>query len=240
MFRFIGIGSASTLKDFNSNAFFSKNGKNMLIDCGMDIRFSLARAGLKAKDINAVYISHLHADHIGGLEWLAFNIYFIGHRVSLYISSEMVNKLWRSLKSGLSCLEGKQANLTTYFDVCPVKSKFNFEGVDFSLVQCVHVLNENEIMPSYGLHWENEDKKYFLTTDTQFCPHLKHWYNKSDVIFHDCETGFRSGVHAHYDDLKTLPDATKKKMYLYHCGDTNLPDAFFDGFAGYATPEMVW
>ena len=79
---FLGVGSAFTsAKDYQSNLLITaQSGKKMLIDCGSDARFSLAEWGLENNieklDIDAVYISHLHADHIGGLEWLAFSTYF--------------------------------------------------------------------------------------------------------------------------------------------------------------------
>ena len=47
----------------------------------------------------------------------------------------------------------------------------------------------------------------------------------ADIIFHDCETlPFKSGVHAHYEDLKTLDDKTRKKMWLYHYQDNGNSD----------------
>jgi ribonuclease BN (tRNA processing enzyme) len=80
---FLGVGSAFTLPsrlkesnnaipktiddcDWQSNVVVvSKSGKMLLIDCGGDIRFALWQQGLSYKDIDAVYVSHLHADHIG-------------------------------------------------------------------------------------------------------------------------------------------------------------------------------
>ena len=63
--------------------------------------------------------------------------------------------------------------------------------------------------------------KVYLTSDTQFTPdHLKEPYNLADIIINDCETSpFRSEVHAHYDDLKTLDENIKTKMYLWHYQD---------------------
>ena len=39
-----------------------------------------------------------------------------------------------------------------------------------------------------------------------------------EYIFHDCQF-FTGGVHASIDELKTLPEAVKAKMYLVHYGD---------------------
>jgi uncharacterized protein YfaQ (DUF2300 family) len=65
---------------------------------------------------------------------------------------------------------------------------------------------------------------------------MKAKYKKADVIFHDCETSpieFASEVHAHYEDLKTLPDEVRAKMWLCHYQDGPKPDCVKDGFAGW-------
>ena len=79
---FLGVGSHSATQQlYHSNMLLTADsGAGLLIDCGGDIRFSLAEQGIQAKELgralDAVYISHLHSDHIGGLEWLAFTCYF--------------------------------------------------------------------------------------------------------------------------------------------------------------------
>ncbi len=65
---FLGTGSAFTLENYQSNMLVESPEGLLLIDCGGDARHSLARQGWTALDITDIYISHLHADHIGGLE----------------------------------------------------------------------------------------------------------------------------------------------------------------------------
>ncbi len=48
----------------------------LLIDAGGDIRHSLKAIGLSSNDIDGVYISHPHSDHIGGIEYLALTTFF--------------------------------------------------------------------------------------------------------------------------------------------------------------------
>jgi ribonuclease BN (tRNA processing enzyme) len=51
----------------------------LLLDCGGDVRHGLAGVGLSMSDIDGVYISHVHADHIGGMETLALVTFFDAH-----------------------------------------------------------------------------------------------------------------------------------------------------------------
>jgi len=48
----------------------------LLIDAGADIRHALKGIGLLSKDIDGVYISHPHNDHIGGMEYLGLTTLF--------------------------------------------------------------------------------------------------------------------------------------------------------------------
>ena len=243
--QFVGVGSAFTTSAYyQSNAIVhADNGKKLLIDCGGDIRFGMSELGLSHKDVDSVYISHLHADHIGGMEWLAFTRFFdksAGGRPRLFCETTLMKELWEtSLKGGCESIEGKVMNLTDYFECVPfaINSTFMWEGIKFTPVQTVHVMSGYKIVNSYGLMIEQEGhKKVFFSTDTQFCPsQLTRFYDMSDIIFHDCETAaFKSGVHANYADLKTLPEKTKKKMWLYHYQPNPKQDAVADGFQGFA------
>ena len=241
---FAGVGGAFTTQDYyQSNAIIEADDdtRKFLLDCGGDARHALRELGITHRDIDAVYISHLHADHIGGMEWLGFCTYFDPEcgKPTLFIVDELVEPLWESLKAGMQSHEGIVLELGSFFNVVPVTINqcFAWSGIQMCPIQTVHVMNGNGIVPSYGLLMEPEGsgQKIFFTTDTQFCPRqIESFYDKSDVVFHDCETyPFRSGVHAHYDDLKTLPEAQKAKMWLYHYAPDPPQDAVADGFRGF-------
>jgi ribonuclease BN (tRNA processing enzyme) len=85
---FIGSGSAFTTNNYHSNILITSNNKNLLIDCGSDARFALKEAGYSFNDIDGIFVSHLHADHIGGLEWLGLTNKFVSpeHRRPQIIS----------------------------------------------------------------------------------------------------------------------------------------------------------
>lgn len=247
---FIGSGSAFTVgtDNFQSNALFvNDHGEKLLLDCGSDARWGLYQQGFTYKDIQNVYISHLHADHTGGLEWLAFTHYFdtAVEKPNLFISEDQAHELWNHvLRGGLSSVEAKHVDLSTFFNVKLVipNGFFTWSGIDFKLVQTLHVVYGFTIIPCYGLLFTINGKTIFFTADTQFAPkQILKFYSMADLIFQDCETSTqRSLVHAHYDELKTLDAPIKRKMWLYHFNPGELPEAEKDGFLGFVKKGQVF
>ncbi len=240
---FLGSGSAHTVSadNFQSNMMLlADNGARLLIDCGSDLRWSLAKQGLSHLDITDIYISHLHADHIGGLEYVGFQTKFDPRckRPRLYIESSLASPLWdHALRGGMGVISGTQTDLNTFFNVHIVNSNqpFEWEGARLEPVPALHVSSPRATVHSYGLMIERDGHRTFLTTDTQFTPgRLAAYYASADLIFHDCECGpARTGVHPNYDDLVQLPAAVRAKTWLYGYPPGQLPDAAAAGFRGF-------
>lgn len=225
--HFLGTGGAFTLKNFHTNMLLEHNGETLLIDCGSDIRFSLRDQEWGYKSIKDVYVSHLHGDHAAGLEYIGFASYFdpTMSKPRLYGSGEVLINLWdKVLSGGMGSLQMKVATLDTYFDVRSIKANESFEwcGHTCRPFATVHIMNGFVIIPSYGLEViQPNGIKIYFTTDTQFAPHqIMDMYRDVDFIIQDTETSpYKSGVHAHFDDLCTLPAEIKAKMALVHYQD---------------------
>jgi ribonuclease BN (tRNA processing enzyme) len=247
--KFIGVGSAFTTQDYyQSNLLITApSGKRLLLDCGSDARFALAESEIYGHNVgdmlDAIYISHLHADHIGGLEWLAFSTFFNPNakKLKLFIEEQTMQQLWdQSLRGGLERLEGQQLHLTDYFDCHPLAKDgtFSWEGINFTLSQMLHVDTGSPTNNhySYGLSLTADFcPNIFITTDTKFNPDfIIEIANKVDLIFHDCETTpYNTPVHAHYTELRTLPLFTKRKIWLYHYQSQSTYQPEEDGFRGF-------
>lgn len=250
--KLLFLGTANGLSEdpgnFHSNMLLITDaGKRLLIDCGTDIRFSLAHANYAAKDIDAVYISHLHGDHCGGLEWLGFKRKFTTDlpKPELLIHEHLVDALWEHrLKGGMETLKTEEATLSSYFNVIaiPDNASVVWEGITLTLVKTVHMISNGVLKPSYGVLMQGGGSKALLTTDTQFnWATLLPYYRQADIIFHDCETSsYLSGVHANFVELTQLDADIKSKMWLYHYNDGPLPDAQREGFCGFVQPGQVF
>jgi ribonuclease BN (tRNA processing enzyme) len=247
--KFIGVGSAFTTSEYyQSNMLItSRSRRKMLVDCGSDARFALGECNINnynlGDEIDAIYISHLHADHIGGMEWLACNTYFGPKQVKpkLFMEAQLMEKMWNnSLRGGLGSVEGKEMHLSDYFECRPLSynASFLWEGIGFTLVEMPHVITEGRNHNSYGLVVKAdgyEGSSVFITMDTQFQPDcIAAISEKVRLIFHDCETSpCKSIIHAHYEDLCTMHAEIKQKMWLYHYQPDPKYQPEADGFKGF-------
>lgn len=225
----------------------------LVIDCGGDIRHSLAAVGLSLRDIDAWYISHPHSDHIGGVEGAALTTLFnpnYSKRKSLVLADTPVTnylcdngalpaeckpdimghptvleEVWEASAPGLRTIQGvEQVQLSTYFHPVTLKSNRNYtmrDGVGewtYYTIVTTHVISGRDLMPSYGLMFEDGVSSVFFPTDTQLLmpPQMRYFYDRATTVYMDCETGFASGVHPHFSELRRLPVELKRKMWLYH------------------------
>jgi ribonuclease BN (tRNA processing enzyme) len=261
----VGSGNAFSFKNYNTCFLLEEDNKKLLIDCGGEVPQALHdKLNLSYKDIDAIYVSHSHADHIGGLEKFGFARYDWVNKPRLWNQSEkpyapvlignatLLLNIWqRSLRGGMDTLEF-QTTLETFFHTLPIdNNEFYWQGWDFKLIRNLHGEGNNKY--SYGLYGvrPNYPSVYF-TTDSRFDDSSEkiELYRKADRIFQDCEcTPYLSGAHANYQQLVTLPTDIKKKMYLTHYqdsvydgGDENKYEvrAELDGFVGFIEPGEIW
>lgn len=225
----VGCGNAFSKKNYNQSFLVEEDGRKLLIDCGSQIPNALVDSGISLKDIDDIYVSHGHADHIGGLEEVAFLRYDWMKRPTHYSQGKYAPRLignegflvelWEhSLKGGLQSMEGFQATLETFFEVVPIKpnTTFDWQGWTVELVQQIHVMAGNMIMHTYGLIFKKEGHKtVYFTTDSQHCSprQMQKFYKDADVIFQDCELvgcsfKFKEGERVYHEGNRVYPDGS--------------------------------
>ena len=251
---FVGIGSAFSKMNFQNNVLFIKGKNHVLVDCGTLCSFAISHYGVKISDIDNFFLTHSHADHIGGMEEVAFTDYYVKKaRPTLIIDDQYKKVLWNeSLRGGLGyskTFAGKTAGFEDFFiQQKPIKVKCGkhvYEhavvggkgGIDLKFFRTNHSTAKSVAGKSFISKGVIVDNKILFTSDTRFNrKQIEQILADFDIewIFHDV-CNFKNEVHTSYEELNTLPADIKKKIYLCHYDEglmSKKPKQ--DGFAGFA------
>lgn len=124
------------------NVFLIRNGdKNILVDTGFgkNLFRHLENFGAKPEDINAVLITHMHGDHIGGLlkdEQAAFpnaNVYIAEQEIAYWGNLEEMGRQPENRQGGFKNAQNVLAALTDKlqaFSPTPLQTFFNDEPLE--------------------------------------------------------------------------------------------------------------
>jgi len=231
----VGCGNAFSKRNYNQCFMIEEDDRRMLIDFGAKVPAALDNLKIDINSIDDIYISHLHGDHIGGLEEMAFSRYdwynkphhySDNRKISaprLIANENLLHELWdKSLRGGLESMEGFDATLETFFETKYVKGneEFDWMGWTVKLIQQIHIMTGSIISNTYGIMFKKEGHKtIYFTTDSQHCSprQIENFYREADIIFQDCEcvgvdmesesVDFMSGVHANYAQLAGFKSA---------------------------------
>lgn len=264
--QFLGVGGAFSLPvtpgDLSSAAMQSNmvitapSGARMLFDCGTDIRFSAQMCGYDSRSFHAIYISHEHADHVGGLEWLLLNRLFDSSspRPLLIAEHQLFDRIWTMLQPSLLITVKGRMEFAHYVEQCLMQMAEDglgfkhphavvWEGLNLKLVENIHVQHPTASLKSYGLLIRSSQDVVYISSDTIFDrEQIIRIAHEATVLFQDCEMGFKTGTHAYYDDLLTLPAAVRAKMWLYHYSpiEAAQKDVHADGFCGFVHRGQIF
>lgn len=257
---FVGVGSAFTKRNYQTNLLIIKGQDHVLIDCGTKCTQALYELGLSITDIRYFLITHSHADHIGGLEEASLlTRYSSKPKPTMVINETYQHILWdMSLRGGCAFSEEKAGAVLSFGDFWNIirprwlegypreTMEANVGGINLKLFRTKHI-------PDNSDSWETSfwscgvviDDRIMFTSDTRFDPELIETFEKRfkfEHIFHDCQF-FTGGVHAGLEEISTLPEKIRHKMTLTHYGDNwekFEPRIHEAGFAGLGKQHVFY
>lgn len=256
----IGTGSAFSKSLFQNNLLIVKGKDHILIDCGTRTPEAFYRLGLPITEVRNLCITHSHADHIGGLEEvILMGRYVTRRKPNIYITSAYEKVLWsQSLKGGAALNERKGEKNLEFADYWEVQRPRKVGGFDRETLRFkvgsidIHAFRTKHY-PDNAASWADSayslgliiDGRVLFTGDTRFDPEMIAEFTQKfpiELILHDVQF-FPGGVHAPFDDLKTMPDAIKEKTLLMHYPDTyhnHVTKVKEAGFAGFLSQQTFY
>jgi ribonuclease BN (tRNA processing enzyme) len=217
----LGVGDAFARAYYSSSLLLTSGKQRLLIDCPHPIRKMMAEAhgALDVADVDGVVLTHLHADHVSGLEGFAyFNHFVLRRRTPLLALAEVAGPLWPGhLEVSMAELIDSETNplprlsFGDYFDWVPLAEDAAVTFGPFT-VECrrtVHHIQTTALRITAG------GRTLGYSADTAFDPTLIEWLSPADLIVH--ETNF--GAHTPYEKLAALPAKLRARMRLIHYPD---------------------
>ncbi|MCD7097546.1 MBL fold metallo-hydrolase [Stenotrophomonas sp. MMGLT7] len=209
--RFQGVGNASAVALGTPMATIERDGAPWLtIDCGSEgLTAYQAHYGAMPR---ALFVTHVHLDHVGGFERLFVDSYFSERRgqTLLYVPAPLVPLLHRRIGDYPNVLAEGGANFWDAFRLVAVGDAFWHDGVRMEVFPVRHHWPET----AYGLRLKGA---LAWSGDTRPIPEmLARFADDGELIAHDC--GLHGNPsHTGVDDLEReyLP-ALRERMVLYH------------------------
>lgn len=212
--HFLGVGAAHAVELGSSAVVLERDGKPvLLIDCGPDtLDRYLAAYGEPPR---ALYITHTHMDHIGGMERLFFRLWFDEQwrgRTQVFVHAGLLPWLQTRVADYPNVLAEGGVNFWEAFRLVPCTRGFWLDGQWFDVFGTRHHMAGT----SYGVALAGS---FAYTGDTRPIPEvLARVADGAELIAHDCGlTGNPS--HTGIEDIeREYPQAWRSRLRLYHYG----------------------
>ena len=215
--RFLGVGNSTAIELGSASAVLEHDARPLLmIDCGQEAltAYLAAYGGLP----RALFITHVHMDHVAGLERLFYRVYFdatLRGSVRLYAHAALVPYLQGRIADYPNVIAEGNANFWDAFRLVPCSRGFWHDGLWFDVFPTRHHAPNT----SFGLALRGA---FAWTGDTRPVPEqLAHYAGTREVIAHD---GALAGNPSHtgVDDLdREYAPELRERLVIYHYGSSD-------------------
>lgn len=197
-----------------------------LIDCGATSLIGMARQGLDPGRVDAIFISHLHGDHFGGLVWWMLHAQHITRRERplILVGPRGIEARYRAAAEALfPGSTAKELRFPLQFFEHVEAAPFEWRGLSCQVAEVCHPSGA----PSYGLRFELGDKSLSFSGDTEWVDALVGLSEGVDLHINECFVfDEQLRYHTRWSLLREkLPSITAKRILLTHMSDAMLARA---------------
>lgn len=208
-----------------------------LIDCGATALEGLSKLSIETSEIDAIFITHLHGDHIGGLPYIILRMMFQDQRtrpLELFGPPELeqtYTKLMELMYVGVARMERQ---FEMHFHVLLPDVPKEWRDLTISAFDVVHPID-----PAYALRISNGVKTIAYSGDSEWCENLLAAGDNADLYVLECD-GYDRPIpgHNYWVELKThLPRFRTDQIVLTHLGPDARANAYQMGDKGLLIAE---
>jgi ribonuclease BN (tRNA processing enzyme) len=220
----IGVGDSFSERHVTASLLLESAGFRLAVDCPDRFRGALRAAGEKAGrplslfDVDHVLVTHVHGDHMNGLEGAAFFKRFAqGRRLAMITSPDVRDVVWEQrLRAPMETLWTGQRFETLGFDDYFAHTTLPWDRPLDLGPFTIRAYRTRHHVPTSALLIEAAGRRVGYSADTAFDPALIEFLSPADLIIHETNYG---PAHTAYEDLRRLPAELKERMRLIHYPD---------------------
>lgn len=219
-----GVGDAFSRLHWGTHFLLRRGDFVLAVDCPDSYRRALLESGfehagepLDAHHVDAMILTHLHGDHVNGLEMTACYLRFAHERrLKLYTNPQACADLWPRLRPSLHVLwDGEdfhEQSLDDFLDVEEVAWGEPFQVGPFEIVS----RPTKHHLPAMAMRISDGDATLGYSCDTAWDPELIAWLEGCDFIIHESSLG---AAHTPLHRLMALPAELRARMIVAHYPD---------------------
>lgn len=166
--------------------------RQFLVDCGSGVTQRLLGAGSTGKNIDALFLTHLHSDHIVDLFQLIISSWHQGRDrpqrifgppgTRQYLNGLMA--LWRSELEQRIAHEKRPSTRALELDITEVEPGIVLRDGDLTVIAVA--VRHQPVKAAYGYVFTDGSQKVAFSGDTAFCPELILAAKDADALVHEC------------------------------------------------------
>jgi ribonuclease BN (tRNA processing enzyme) len=217
--KFLGCGDAfGSGGRFNTCFLVDRDGSSFLIDCGASAMISIRRFGVDPNRIGAILLSHLHADHFGGVPSFILDAQLVSRRTHPLLIAGPKGLNARLLALMEAHFPGSSSIARKFpveiIEIEPDVATPISTGLQVTGVGVVHPSGT----PSLALRIECDGRTITYTGDTEWVDTLLAAGRNADLLIAEAYTYERKiRFHLDYATLREkLPLMNPKRVVLTH------------------------